>query len=271
MSLPALSNWEKTRRSLHQAATALGAIRVASIDPLPNDLQFSMSITPRGLSTGQLRFGGELLLDYPTATVTYLNTANSRFDNGESLFKIALDGLNQVSLMDALVEGLKSAGHVVDASRKRITETAPFELDLSLAADYAQVIDRVFTAVSRFRGRLSGAMTPVVVWPHHFDLSFLWFAGAGSDEHHDPHMNFGFSPESPGFERPYVYVYAWPMNEAIHAVEAPPPARWNRENWTGLVIDYDTLSKSDDPDALLEYTLLAIHRAIAPHMQPAEG
>ena len=24
--------------------------------------------------------------------------------------------------------------------------------------------------------RLSGCMTPLVLWPHHFDLAFIWFA-----------------------------------------------------------------------------------------------
>jgi hypothetical protein len=34
---------------------------------------------------------------------------------------------------------------------------------------------RVFTAAARFRARLEGSQTPIVVWPEHFDLSTLWF------------------------------------------------------------------------------------------------
>ena len=40
------------------------------------------------------------------------------------------------------------------------------------------------------RARLNGPMTPIVVWPEHFDLSFLWFASAQATDRF-PHMNFG--------------------------------------------------------------------------------
>jgi hypothetical protein len=101
-----------------------------------------------------------------------------------------------------------------------------------------------------------------VVWPHGFDLSFLWFA-RGFDEGGDPHLNFGFSPGSPGFPRPYVYAYAHPKPEGMFDFKPPAPARWNTEPWTGIVIDYDALAAASDAESTLETLLLDIHAGLA--------
>src|SRR5919109_78870 len=77
------------------------------------------------------------------------------------------------------------------ANPRELTNDAPLLIDAHASADYAQALDRVFTATARFRARLTGLQTPIVVWPEHFDLSFLWFATERATDEF-PHMNFGF-------------------------------------------------------------------------------
>ena len=71
MSLPELKNWEATRDALHQVALVLGAIRVACIDPMSNDLHFSVDLAADGLTASGLKTGGELHFRFSDLTLAY--------------------------------------------------------------------------------------------------------------------------------------------------------------------------------------------------------
>ncbi len=253
MPLPPLSNWDRTRIGLHRAAQVIGAIRAAAIDPLPNWAHLGLYVTPRGLTTGPTR-AGELALDFAGSAVTLNGT------------HIALAGHTQISLADAVVKALAQAGHEIEPNRAKITDQAPLAVDSRAGGDYAEALFRIYSAIARFRGRLLGPMSPMIVWPHGFDLSFLWFAGMGMEERQDAHMNFGFSPGSPGLERPYIYAYAWPLPDGLTSLPLPAPARWHTAGWTGMVLAYDHLAGEHDPEGVIESVLRDVHRTVAPRL-----
>ena len=255
--LPSLIDWDKTRSSLHRASQVISAVRASITPPLPNALRLSLYPTHEGLSTGALSFGGDLLLDFTNLSVTYRQP-------GEPDCRVPLNGHSQWTLAGAVLGMLSEEGHDLGIDRNKLADQTPFELDAAIAAEYAQALDSVFTATARFRARLFGPQSPVVVWPHGFDLSFLWFAGAGSDEHHDPHMNFGFSPGSAGFDRPYLYVYASPSPAQLSDVALPALAHLNTDRWTGVVVNYDDLLGANDPVSTIEALYEEIYRAISP-------
>ncbi len=103
-------------------------------------------------------------------------------------------------------------------------------------------------------------MSPLVVWPEHFDLSFLLFATELPSES-APHMNFGFAPYSPGFERPYLYAYAYPLRPGYQTPSLPPPVYWNTTPWTGSVLRYDDIGAAADPEAFTEAACEGIYHA----------
>jgi hypothetical protein len=180
---------------------------------------------------------------------------------------IPLAGHAQISLADAVVEAFAQAGYKVEPNRAKITHETPLEVDAGLAADYAEALYRVFTALARFRARLLGPLSPMIVWPHGFDLSFLWFAGQGMEERQDAHMNFGFSPGSPGLERPYVYSYAWPLPDRLTSLPLPAPSRWHTTGWTGMLLDYDQFARDRDPEGVIESVLRDVHMTVSPRLR----
>jgi hypothetical protein len=247
MPLPDLLNWELTRDNLHRSTKLLNAVRLRYLEPMPNHLHHSLVITPNGLSTGVFSTGGgaansEVQLDFKTASVN----------------DVALNGH---SLKTLSAQVLVNAG--LDVPMTNLSDDTPFEVNVGLAKDYAQTLYSVFTAVARFRARLLGAMSPVVVWSHHFDVSFLWFATAQADET-APHMNFGFSPGDAGIPRPYFYVYAYPSPESLTQLILPTPVRWHTEGWTGACIDYDDVRQSDSFEADIEALLMRIFDIVSP-------
>lgn len=274
MPLPSLANWDTTAQGLHKAAQVLAAIRLLVLEHSPHYLEFSVKIVPEGLSTDTMPTGGEVILDFRQAAVIVRTAAGLSSTiplashNQETLFEEVLGAVNLGELVapkgariDALIEAIKTKGRLVIPKRADYSDQTPLTVDPRLGGDYAQALYRIFIGVARFRARLEGFMTPIVVWSEHFDLSFLWFATETAQES-TPHVNFGFAPFSPGFERPYLYAYAYPLPPQYSVPILPTPARWNTRPWTGVVLSYDDIAKTADPEAFVEASCLDIYRAL---------
>lgn len=276
--LPALSNWETTAHNLHQAAQVMGALHMLLIDRKPNYLELPMQIVPTGLVGGAMPIGGTIRLDFEQAALIYTP------DTGAAQ-SLPLAGTTQAALFETVLATLANAGYDVtgktgthasytDAywaaltakahrtlpAREEYGGTTDLTVDIGLAADYANALYTIFTGVARFRARLNGPMTPVVVWPEHFDLSFLWFASDDFNESAS-HMSFGFAPFSPNMPRPYLYSYAYPYPDGYAGPShVPAPAYWSTEDFTGIAVLYDDMLNEDDPAAFVEAMFMAIYR-----------
>jgi hypothetical protein len=260
MPLPALANWDSTRTGLHQAAQVVGAIRKVDAAVLPNFLHIALEVVPQGVTTGSLApsVGGELILNFAERAVIYTSPEGS-------VTSVPLEGHTQMTLLEAVVEAMGKSGHPVQPDRSKITGQEMLQVNPDAARDYSKALYEIYLGFARFKAHLFGSMSRMVIWPHGFDLSFLWFTD-GLDETQDPHLNFGFSPGSPGFARPYIYAYAHPKPPGMFDIELPAGARWNTDPWTGIALDYDVLAVEADVESVVAKTLLQIHTEISPLM-----
>lgn len=276
--LPDLDRAQPTLQNLHTVARLLGAVRLLVFERRPNFLELGLKVKPDGISTELLPAGGEVTLDFRQLALVYQPTSG----NASSL---PIAGKTQAALFEALlatiyanelssiaehragepyVESIFRAadGFVnrIKLSRDHLSDTTPLAFDAVAATDYANALDAIFTGVARFRARLEGTMTPAVVWPEHFDLSFLWFA-AEPDEHH-PHLNFGFAPFSAGIDFPYLYAYAYPYPAQYAPPKLPAGARWHTEGWTGVVLPYAEIARQANSVLYVEESCEAIYRSL---------
>lgn len=260
MSLPSLANWDATRDALHEIALVLGAIRVASSDPLPNDLHFSLDVLADGISTAGMRYGGELQFD--------IKSLQLKFVRGDCVvFRLDVIGLSQITLLRRLLACFGDCGYRIRPSMKHVTSETEFAIDGAAAESYALALNAAYTDLARFRAKLRGYMTPLVLWPHHFDLAFIWFPTDKTDEQTDPQIAYGFAPCSPGLERPYYYAYAWSEPTGYLDFPLDAPAQAIREGYIGLYAGYDALRGVAQRDALLEKMLLSYHQSASAKLQ----
>ncbi|MBN8620328.1 MAG: hypothetical protein J0L63_15570 [Anaerolineae bacterium] len=259
MSLPALQDWDATRNALHQAAQVVGAVRKSRINALPNYAHLGLFVTKSGLSTGALTEEDHLLLDMQQQAVIYTCPAGS-------IHVVPIRDHTQVSLTDAVLQAMTDAGHPASIDRSKLTGTDLLSIRPDAASQYGNALYSLYSSLARVRGRLMGSMSPLIVWPHGFDLSFLWFK-RGFEERTDPHLNFGFSPGSTGLPRPYVYAYAYPLPATFFDIGLPEGARFNIDPWKGIVIDYDWLTGLDDHEHVLEDMLYPIYATLASQME----
>jgi Family of unknown function (DUF5996) len=264
--LPALENATDSLRQLHRIVRVLGAINQFERAAEPNHLEQTLRVERFGLSTRPLPSGHEVALD--------LQRLELRADgapialHGHSQRSILESTLEKTSIapdLDAFTAGLEARGVEVDAAD--LLDETPLQIEASHAADDAKVLWSVFTAISRFRARLNGSMTPAIVWPHGFDLSTLWFATPTALES-APHMNYGFSPFDRAGNAAYLYTYAYPMPEGFAQLPLPDGARWNTQGWNGMILPHAEIARRDDPEAFIESALQAIHATLAPTITP---
>jgi Family of unknown function (DUF5996) len=263
---PTLENATDDLRQLHRVALVLGAINQFDRAREANHLEQTLRVERSGLGTGRLPSGHAFALD--------LERLELRADEA----RIALNGLSQRGVLEAALEatglsrdvpsfvaGLEARGVRLDPAD--LLHDSPLRIDAKIATDYAGVLWRVFTAISRFRARLTGPMTPLAIWPHGFDLSTLWFSTSTALEN-APHMNYGFAPFDRSGSAPYLYAYAHPTPEGFEKLPLPDGARWNTQGWNGMVVPYSEIARKDDPEALIESALEAVHTTLAPTFTP---
>lgn len=270
------TNWTSTIRGLHQVAMLLAPIHRALLPKRPNWLHLPLHVQPTGLLSQALPNGGRILIDFKAGFVNY-----QRNNGIQASFAFASH--SQASLMHEILAALQhdELEHILgDANDEALLSTLlrhvhtheglasplnadefsheePLAIDPDVANAYANVLYSVFTGVARYRARLNGHLSPVVVWPEHFDLSTLWFASGAMDEN-QAHINIGFAPYSPGYERPYLYAYAYPYPQDFVPPAVPSPAFWNADGWRGVVVPYDDMANQNEVTAYVEQMCMAL-------------
>jgi hypothetical protein len=230
-------------------------------------------LEPSALSTEELPGGATVRLEFNLARVVVTRDVEHR--------ALALNGFTTRSLLEAVLSALEDVGAgLVAASGSRVDgflealqgkglqanfgighepDDEALTVNLLSSAAFGAALDRVFEGLSRWRSRLNGAMTPLVVWPHHFDASMLWFPGSSLLES-EPHLNFGFAAYDEEFHQPYLYAYASPMPEDFQARELPAPWHWHTNGWQGAFIGYEAMRTLESLEQAFEAITAALRR-----------
>lgn len=287
MPLPDLPDWKATSSVLHQVVSLVGPVHKALLPHRKNYLHLTMDVRPEGVESQTLPGGGKIHLDLNEGTVTYRSGGGGAetFTIGDhtqrSLFEgllgvlvddghgggLGLDapGADKGSLAEAVVTELVEEGTAGEyLTLEGVTGEDPLVFDAHTAETYADTVYSMFTALSRFRARLEGAMTPLIVWPEHFDLSTLWFPPSNPEmDDHKSHLSFGFAPFTPGqYEYPYFYAYAYPYPDPFDAPALPSPASWHQEGWRGAVLTYEDMALHEDHESFVEETAMEIFKVL---------
>ena len=242
-------------------------------------------VHPLGLDSQGLPGGVEIHVDFCAGEVFILRASGDYStlafaDHSQySLFAAMLADLRR----DVLAEFFAGAGDTglpeammtrlhEDKSRveflniEQVSHQEPLAFNHEVSHDYVDLLNMVLNAYARFRGRLKGHLTPIVVWPEHFDVSTLWFAEGDFDDS-KAQINFGFAPFSEGLPYPYMYVTGYPYVDNIQVPALPEGALWHTEGWTGVVVPYSELARQENPAQYVEKTLSALFPIMRSHIK----
>jgi hypothetical protein len=206
-------------------------------------------VMQEGLSTGETSFG-TLDLHFARPAVIYTTPGGYHYD-------VPIQYLSQASLTDMLVKILRDAGFHPEPDRTHIGDRTPFTINIDVAGQYAEVLYQITEVLNAFAGSLPGVKTQPRVWPHGFDLSFLWFATDQTNEQTAPHMNFGFAPYSEDVTEPYFYSYAW--NGQTQKDILLPKHTTYLEGTKTTMLPYSVVQQHDHPQDYLKAHFVEIY------------
>jgi hypothetical protein len=120
-------------------------------------------------------------------------------------------------------------GHVlhrpdVDLPDHPVAHGAPFDADL----ESCQTLGGLYGIADPLLRKFAGS--PVLCWPHHFDIATLLTVREGVT------IGVGLSPGDASYEEPYWYVTPWP-HPAVAALPPLTRGTWHTKGWVGAVLD----------------------------------
>lgn len=107
--------------------------------------------------------------------------------------------------------------------------------------------------------------SPVLCWPHHFDIATLLTLDARAGEEQTRTVGVGMAPTGGGYDSWYWYVTPYPYPDASNLPQLDGPGRWRTEGWTGVVLTGEELAEADPAfrDAVLrKYVDVSVRAAV---------
>ncbi len=262
-----LAEWQSTRDAVQAYARILGKVRQSLTPPQAHWWHTSLSVAPDGLTTGDMIVDEEteetleVKLDLVAQRMTAVTSQGRRW-------AMPLSGQPARLLADSLLLTLMEWDIYPEVDRRALAEESTGRYDGAAAQRYLQALSSIHSVWQQWKRELPGRTGPVRLWPHHFDLSLLWFSGnlvpgvdAEDEEQAEEQMAFGFSTGDEAILAPYFYITAYPWPEDITQAALPAPAQWYTESWKGALLMYADVAAAPDPAALLLAYLRAAHSA----------
>lgn len=109
------------------------------------------------------------------------------------------------------------------------------EAALKELADWFANAAVLLEAVRDETAALKPGPSPVVCWPHHFDMATLITLGEGDAETAQS-IGVGLSPGDEHYDEPYFYVTPWPRPSPWELPDLPDLGHWHKKGFIGAVV-----------------------------------
>ncbi len=280
--------YEEDRASLetlHLLSQVLGKVRMASGPWVNQSWGVTLSVTPRGLSTGTLHRpprAFRLDLDLAGHALTFED------DRGGSE-RLGLDGLGVAAFYREAMALLDRQGVPcrIHTTPCEIEDAIPFDADEThgpadpgVARRFGRALLDAHRVFSRFRAGFRGKASPVHFFWGSSDLAATRFSGAlaeppaevglahlprwvGREAYSEELSSAGFWPGNALHPQPAFYAYVYPPSDAF-AGSAVQPAGATFDAALGeFLLPYDAVRTASDPDAALLAFLESTYGAAA--------
>ncbi|MFT4037805.1 MAG: DUF5996 family protein [Thermomicrobiales bacterium] len=274
-----LDGWRETKDTLQLYTQIIGKLKV-ELAPFQNHLcQTALTLTARGLTTGPLPAGGDVLqadFDFHDHNLTLLTASGGR--------KVIPLYSRSVAEFHAEVLGCLAAlgtPVVINPHPQELPGAIPFQEDTTHASydpDAVRRWWRILLATSNVleshRQWFTGKASPVLFYWGSFDLATARYNGvACAPPKHGGYLfrvaecetnwTAGFWPGSGAAPYPAFYAYAYPQPDGIEtAAQLPDGALWSTD-MREFLLPYEAMRASADPDATLWAFLQSTYEAAA--------
>jgi len=238
--LPLTKQLEPTRDYLREVALGLGSLQRGFLPAEKHLWQHGLEVNMRGPITQSFELGDREVrasLDLVKYKVRFLDA------------KWALHEYAPPEIWQELKKLVHRAGAEPNFDEPEFKDSVA-EFDTAQADAYAAALwwfDEQFRGLKAGLNGAGGLTSPILLYPHHFDLALSWFPWADERQ-----LTIGWSTGDQTIPEPYVYLTAYPEPKGFTAKTLPKEAYWQKDGFSGAVIAYAALHASSMPEQLLQ-------------------
>lgn len=222
-----------TRDYLQEVSLALSSLQRAFVPKNPRDWQYGLEVNVRGLLTQTF-----MVKDKEAQASLDLVKRKVRLGGSSWL----LSDYAPTEIFNNIRAWLESSGVKIDLSQPKFAAKPP-RFDSQQADLYAAALWWMNEQFCWLKETLhKGLTSPILLYPHHFDLSLVWFPH--DDERQ---LAIGFSSGDETIAEPYLYLTAYPEPAGFTKLDLPEEAYYQTAGFSGAILTYDKLSASPDP------------------------
>lgn len=234
-TLPPQLDWSdsaSTRLRLHDIAKIIGKVQQSLLASQPHDWHYGIRVTSSGFASQTFELDNrptELKFDF----------ANTQLNIGDMSWKT--DGRSSSELFDTLSAWVAEKSASSQLAKPELHDMAT-HFDTHVANDILHSYQFAQVSFAQLAGRLAGGeVSPVLLYPHHFDVSLSWFPDAQSSSQY----TCGYLLGDEIISEPYFYVTATDV-KTLKAKPLTPPAYWHTNGFEGAVLLHKDLQQCDD-------------------------
>ena len=245
--------FQETRLQLHWAAQLVAAANNATLPPKDDHSHTSLYLIDEDILAGGFADGNQpfataiqisnltlLNLDETGRPVNAYELIGTKFSDALAWLSASIGGLGsqEVSLSKPTYDVPE---HPVSRDEK------PFEPNLDILAGLSNWYGNAHKILNEVRKKEGSS--PVLCWPHHFDLATLIDLGEGKS------VGVGLSPGDGSYNEPYWYVAPWPYPLETNLPELSI-GHWHTEGFTAGVLSSSEALQANDTAAEQEKRLV---------------
>ena len=227
-----------TRDYLREISLILSGLQRAFMPEHPRQWQYGLEVNMRGLVTQSFKVNGVetgATLDLVRQKVRLCNEKWSLRENPPA------------QILTHIKSWLKEQNIEVDLDEPDFV-AGTLEYDPAQAEAYAQALWWLEEQFRSVKSSLNDGVTaPILLYPHHFDLSLVWFPW--DDERQ---VSIGWSTGDETIKESYLYLTAYPEPKGFTSLELPTEAYWQKEGFSGAILPYAKLAANSDPAELFQ-------------------
>lgn len=216
-----MSDFTATKLYLQDIAKVIGKFQQVFLVPDKNYWHVGLEVRRNGFQTQEFKIDGKpcrIVVDLKNGCIcTSIESWNMGWVSPQQLqadLEQWLHSFDQSKTFEH-IKGLQSVPHINQTEALKILN----------------LLSKAQTVLGSLKTRLpSGTSSPLLLYPHHFDLAFTWYSQAGQQ------YTVGMSLGDEHIHEPYYYVTAYPETMAFAARPVQPPAVWHKHGFSGVVI-----------------------------------
>ncbi len=227
-----------TRDCLRDMALAIGSLQRAFLPKHPRQWQYGLEVTMRGISTQTFIVAGEEIR-------VSIDLVRGKLRLGNQNWK--LQDCDGPAAMQIFRDWLAGKGVEAELEEPKF-KAGGLSVDKEQVLAYAEALWWLDARFRKLKASLGeGVTSPILLYPHHFDLSLVWFPH--DDERQ---LGLGFSTGDETIPEPYLYLTAYPEPAGFTDVKLPGGAYWQTEGFSGAILPYAKLQTGSEPEKLFE-------------------